>query len=375
MRASVGIGEGVQGVQSSLGRKKRISRRRGRGVGSRGVVVMASQTENEAKTIQGETVSSVSAGKLDGRLTVAVTGATGFVGNRLTAALLKGGNKVHVLTRDAGKARSKFPDPRVSIFGNGRWQEGIYNCDAVVNLAGEPISTRWTPEIKSAIRSSRLGATRKVVEAINAAIPGDKKDDGSDNDTKRPLVLVSGSALGYYGASQTEEFTESSSAGDDYLARVCQEWEGIAKEAQTRVVLLRTGIVLGSEGGALSRMLPIFKLYAGGPVGTGTQWFSWIHIDDHIDLIMDCIRKGSIEGPVNGTAPSPVTMGEMCSSLGRIVGRPSWLPVPEFALKALLGEGAAVVLEGQRVIPEKAIDCGFEFKYKDIGSALSDICK
>ena len=142
---------------------------------------MCSQLEQESKARSSTTLESTSSGDIEGRIIVGVTGATGFVGNRLTARLLREGNKVHVLTRDAAKARSIFPDPRVSIFGADKWQDGIYNCDAVVNLAGEPISTRWTPEIKSAIRSSRLGATRKVVEAINAAVPGDKNDDGSDN--------------------------------------------------------------------------------------------------------------------------------------------------------------------------------------------------
>ena len=313
--------------------------------------------------------SAEAAGEVvEGPLTVAVTGATGFVGSKLTAALLRRGDRVHVLTRDARRARGVFPDPRVSVFGNDAWADGIATSDAVVNLAGEPISTRWTPEIKTAIRSSRLGATRKVVDAINA-LPDERDEQGRG----RPAVLVSGSALGYYGASQTDRFSEESSPGKDYLARVCQEWEEIAVGAKTRVVLLRTGIVLGSEGGALARMLPIFKLYAGGPVGTGEQWFSWIHIDDHVNLIIDCIRNRKIEGAVNGTAPEPVTMKEMCASLGRIVGRPSWLPVPEFALKAILGEGASVVLEGQRVLPDKAIKEGFQFQFTEIGDALDDI--
>ena len=309
---------------------------------------------------------------LESPVTVAITGATGFVGTKLTAALLRRGDKVVVLSRDKRKARTAFPDPRVSVCGPDEWERGVGASDAVVNLAGEPISTRWTPEIKAAIRSSRLGATRKVVDAINAAPAGAPAGEGGP---RRPAVLVSGSALGYYGSSQTECFSEESAPGSDYLARVCQEWEDIANEADTRVVSLRTGIVLGSEGGALSRMLPIFRMYAGGPVGTGTQWFSWIHIDDHVNLIIECITNPKIEGPLNGTAPTPVTMAEMCSSLGRMVGRPSWLPVPEFALKALLGEGASVVLEGQRVLPDRALKEGFRFKYTDIGNALADICK
>jgi len=305
--------------------------------------------------------------------TVAITGATGFVGMKLVRELLKKGNKVNVLTRDLGKARQLFVDPRVSLYGSQQWDEGILGCQAVVNLAGEPISTRWTPAIKAAIRTSRIGATRKVVDAINSCT-GAEKDVNSDDISLRPSVLVSASALGYYGASQTEEFTEEGQAGKDYLAQVCQEWEDIAKEAKTRVVSLRIGIVLGKEGGALSKMLPIFNMYAGGPVGSGTQWFSWIHVDDLVKLIISCIKNENVEGPVNATAPKPVTMSEMCSSLGRIVGKPSWLPVPEFALKALLGEGATVVLEGQRVLPEKALKEGFEFEFKDIDNALADIC-
>lgn len=330
---------------------------------------------------RGAAAAAAAAGEAEGAralespMTVAITGATGFVGTKLTAALLRRGDKVVVLSRDKAKARTAFPDPRVIVFGPAEWERGIGVSDAVVNLAGEPISTRWTPDIKAAIRSSRLGATRKVVDAINA-VPATPQGDGpADGAPRRPAVLVSGSALGYYGSSQSETFSEASSPGSDYLAKVCQEWEDIANEADTRVVSLRTGIVLGAEGGALSRMLPIFRMYAGGPVGTGTQWFSWIHIDDHVNLIIECITNPNISGPLNGTAPTPVTMAEMCSSLGRMVGRPSWLPVPEFALKALLGEGASVVLEGQRVLPDRALKEGFEFKYTDIGNALADICK
>jgi len=191
---------------------------------------------------------------------------------------------------------------------------------------------------------------------------------------QRPKVFVSSSAVGFYGSSEVAEFDESSPSGGDFLADVCRKWEAAANEAQVdRVVIVRTGIVLAREGGALGKMLPVFQLFAGGPLGSGRQWFSWVHRDDLVGLMLEAVGNDKYQGVYNGTAPRPVRMGEMCDNLGRILGRPSWLPVPEFALQTLLGEGAIVVLEGQKVLPKRAQENGFQFKYSDIASALRNI--
>lgn len=301
---------------------------------------------------------------------VAITGATGFIGSRLVRKLHDRGDSIVVLARDTTKAKRIFPNaiyPRVEIVPyqateSGDWQRAIDRTDAVVNLAGEPISERWTAENKRAILESREIGTRKVVEALaNAEV--------------KPKVLISGSAIGYYGTSETETFDENSPAGADFLAEVCQRWEAEArkvKESGTRLVILRTGIVLG-KGGALAKMIPIFKLFAGGPIGTGRQWFSWIHREDLVGLILYCLDNPEVEGTFNATTPNPVRMKEFCHILGEAMKRPSWLPVPDFALEILLGEGAKVVLEGQKVIPTATSSIGFEYRYRDLESALREI--
>ncbi|KAG2424813.1 hypothetical protein HXX76_014235 [Chlamydomonas incerta] len=299
------------------------------------------------------------------KLTIAVTGATGLVGSRLVAKLAAAGHKVRVLTRNTGSARAKLTYPGLEFFGPAEWARGVEGAYGVVNLAGEPIATRWTDDLKKAIKSSRVGATTAVVNAIKAA-PADK----------RPKVLVSASAVGYYGISQTATYSEDSPSGNDYLAEVCRAWEAAALEAQSagvRVVIARIGIVLAPEGGALGKMLPVFQIFAGGPLGSGKQWMSWIHRDDLVDLITQALTNPAYAGVYNATAPKPVRMSELCSALGNMLGRPSWLPVPEFALMTLLGEGASVVLDGQRVMPTRTQAAGYRFKYADIGDALRNL--
>ncbi|XP_020571818.1 epimerase family protein SDR39U1 homolog, chloroplastic isoform X2 [Phalaenopsis equestris] len=195
------------------------------------------------------------------------------------------------------------------------------------------------------------------------------------NSSTRPSVLISATAIGYYGTSETEVFDEKSPSGNDYLAEVCREWEAKALEVDkdVRLLLIRVGIVLGQDGGALAKMIPLFRTFAGGPLGSGKQWFSWIHIDDLVSLIYEALRNPSYKGVINGTAPNPVRLSEMCDQLGEVMGRPSWLPVPDFVLKAVLGEGASIVLEGQKVIPVKARELGFKFKYPFVKDALRDI--
>lgn len=302
---------------------------------------------------------------------VAITGATGFVGSRLVERLHAEGHHVLVLTRNTAFAQKVFPSQtfgQVEIIAytptvSGSWQEAIALCDAVVHLAGEPIAEeRWTPEQQQKILNSRKLGTQKVVEAIANANP-------------QPSVLVNASAIGYYGTSETATFEESSLSGNDFLAQVCLAWEAEAtkvKDAGVRLVILRFGIVLGN-GGALGKMITPFKLFAGGPIGSGRQWFSWIHLDDLVNLILEGLTKPEIQGVYNATAPNPVRMTDLCQSLGQVLNRPSWLPVPAFALEALLGDGAIVVLEGQKVLPQRTLAAGFEYQYPNLQSALKQI--
>ncbi|MCP6757415.1 MAG: TIGR01777 family oxidoreductase [Fischerella sp. CENA71] len=302
---------------------------------------------------------------------VAVSGGTGFVGSRLVKQLHKDGNRVLVLTRNIAHAQKVFPSqafPNVEIMAytptvSGSWQEAIATCDGVVNLTGEPIGEgRWTPQRKQEILNSRQLTTQKIVEAITKANP-------------KPSVLVNASAIGYYGTSETATFDETSSSGNDFLAQVCQAWEAEATkvtEAGVRLVILRFGIVLGL-GGALGKMITPFKLFAGGPIGSGKQWFSWIHIDDLVNLIIQALTKSEMSGVYNATAPHPIRMSELSTTMGKVMHRPSWLPVPNFAIEALLGDGAIVVLEGQKVLPKRTLESGFNFQYPHLQPALETI--
>ncbi|KNA08649.1 hypothetical protein SOVF_160740 [Spinacia oleracea] len=301
------------------------------------------------------------------QMVVSITGATGFVGQRLVQRLHADKHQIRVLTRSRSKAQLIFPVnkfPGIVVAEEPEWKDSIQGSTAVVNLAGTPISTRWSSEIKNDIMKSRIKVTSKVVDLINDLQP----------DT-RPSVLVSATAVGYYGTSETRVFDERSPSGNDYLAQVCREWEASALKVNkdVRLVRVRIGVVLGKDGGALAKMIPLFMMFAGGPIGTGKQWFSWIHLDDIVNLIYEALLNPAYEGVINGTAPNPVTLGEMCQNLGNAMGRPSWLPVPDFALKAVLGEGAIVVLEGQKVLPTRAKELGFSFKFPYIKDALKAI--
>ena len=301
---------------------------------------------------------------------IAITGATGFVGSRLVEKLNQKKHQVLIFTRNPQKAKLVFPP---SVFPNleivkydskqaGDWQNKIAGCDGVVNLAGEPIAERWSEEHKREIKASRQVGTQNIVAAIEKADP-------------KPTVLVNASAIGYYGTSETTAFDENSPAGNDFLAEVCQAWESEAHKvtaAGVRLVILRIGIVLGN-GGALAKMLAPFKMFAGGPLGTGKQWFSWIHREDLVNLIIEGLERSDMAGTFNATAPDPVRMNQFCQVLGEVLNRPSWLPVPSFALEILLGEGAKVVLEGQQVLPKKTQSLGFEYQYPNLKSALQEI--
>ena len=307
------------------------------------------------------TVSAAAAGS---KGIIAITGATGLIGTRLVEVLSSQGYAVRVLTRNPSSARSKLRVPGLEFFGPAQWAAAVKGTVAVINLAGEPIATRWTPELKKEIKASRVRVTSALANAINA-LP----------ENERPKVLISSSAVGYYGANDNSTFNEASKAGNDYLAEVCKDWEDAAGKAQTRVVILRTGIVLARDGGALAKMIPVFQIFAGGPLGSGRQWCSWIHRDDVIGMILSALEDSKWSGSYNATAPNPVRMGELCSELGSVMGRPSFFPVPDFALKTLLGEGARVVLDGQRVLPSRAQDAGYKFKYSEVKEALRNVLR
>ncbi|WP_036482481.1 TIGR01777 family oxidoreductase [Myxosarcina sp. GI1] len=301
---------------------------------------------------------------------IAITGATGLVGTRLVEKLNSEGHQILVFTRNSDKAKRIFPStayPNLEVIKytpdtSGEWQKKVSGSDAVVNLAGEPLAERWTKSKKQAIMDSRKQVTEKIVEAIAQA-------------KSKPQVLVSGSAIGYYGTSETATFEESSDSGNDFLARVCQEWEAAAKPAKeygVRLVILRIGIVL-ANGGALGKMIGPFKMFAGGPIGSGKQWFSWIHREDLVNLICEAIANSNLEGVYNATAPNPVRMNQLSHTLGKVMNRPSWLPVPDFVLEMLLADGAQVVLEGQQVLPKRTQAAGFDYQYPELQPALTEI--
>jgi uncharacterized protein (TIGR01777 family) len=297
---------------------------------------------------------------VDSLKTVALTGASGFIGQRLIARLLEDGHSLRVLSRTPGASRE-----RLSFFA---WdpvaaeppQAALDGADAVIHLAGEPVGQRWNARVKQRIRDSRVLGTRNLIRALQRA--------------SGPRALIAASAIGFYGDRGDEILTEQSGAGRDFLATVCAEWEREAQAAPegTRVVHLRTGIVLGVEGGALKQMLPVFKAGVGGPVGSGKQWVSWIHIEDAINLITFVLHD-RVAGPVNVVAPEPVRNAEFAKALGAALHRPAAIPAPAFGLKLIFGEMAEAVLSSQRVLPRVAKDAGFEWKFPQLQGALRDL--
>ena len=288
---------------------------------------------------------------------IAVTGATGFIGRRLVERLLARGDDVVVVTRDADRARPLLPSS-VGLVG---WDEPIADVDAGMHLAGDPVVGRWSADKKERIRSSRVDGTNRFVKALHKS---------------RARVLVSASAVGFYGPHGDEELDEDSPPGRDFLAEVCQAWEASAQTfagVARRAVMIRTGVVLGKGGGALAKMVTPFRAFGGGPVGSGKQWTSWIHLDDLISLYLFALDDARCTGPINGTAPNPVTMKELAAALGRALHRPSWLPVPQLAVRALFGEGATVLLDGQRVLPRRALSLGFSFAFPTVDAALANL--
>jgi uncharacterized protein len=305
---------------------------------------------------------------------VFVTGGTGLVGSRLVRRLRERSDDVSLLTRRPAAARERFGTDCTIVEGDpmqaGSWMDAVRDCDAVIHLAGENIfARRWSDEFKSLLRDSRVKSTEHIVQAL-ARNPR--------NTAGSPRVLVNASAIGYYGPHGDEEITEESPAGDDILARLCVDWEQAARQAEThgvRVALVRVGVVLDKEGGALSKLLTPFKLCVGGPAGSGKQWMSWIHHADLVGLFLLPLENATVSGPLNGTAPQPVTNRDFGKALGHALGRPSFMPTPRFALRVMLGEVADVITKGQRVLPKGALAAGYSFRFPEIGAALQDVLR
>ena len=299
---------------------------------------------------------------------LAVTGATGLVGGALCQNLIQAGHQVVALARNPEKAREKLPTVEVVAWDATSGHppiDALEGLDAVVHLAGEPVAAgRWTSQRKKMIHESRVAGTRNLVEGLSHC-------------QNPPKVLVSGSAIGYYGTHGDELLEETSHPGNDFLAELCQQWESEAKRATdsgVRVVLVRSGLILAREGGALPRMLPLFKMCVGGPLASGTQWMSWIHIKDELEAIGYAIEHDEIEGPLNLTAPNPVTNEEFSRTLARVLRRPAFFRVPGFVLQLLLGEMAeTLLLKGQRVLPKKLEQSGYQFSFSDLSGAFADL--
>jgi len=293
---------------------------------------------------------------------VVVSGGSGFVGTRLGSGLIARGHQVTVLTRDASRSRDHL-HPKVAVASwaaGAEWEHVVDGAGAVVNLAGESLAKRWTEKTKERIVASRVGALERLFHAVEKA-------------KERPAVLVSASAVGYYGPRGDEELTEESPPGDDFLARTCRSWEEAARRLERlgmRVATPRFGLVLGEEGGALAKMLPPFRAGLGGPLGNGKQWISWIHADDLVSLLVLALESPAATGAINAVAPAPVRMNDFAKALARALHRPAFLRVPAPVLKTLLGEMSTVVLDGQRVLPARAEALGFTFKHREIAEAL-----
>jgi uncharacterized protein (TIGR01777 family) len=297
---------------------------------------------------------------------VFVTGATGLVGRAVCEALVARGDAVSGLTRGAGAAARLAAGVR-AVEGDparpGPWQEALAACDACVHLAGEPIAAgRWTAEKKRRIRESRVAGTANVAAVLRE---------------RGPAVLLCGSAVGFYGSRGDEVLDERAAPGQDFLAEVCRAWEAAAAPAaaRARVVLLRTGLVLARHGGALPELVRPFRIFAGGPLGDGASWQPWIHLADEVGLALLALDDTRARGPMNACAPEPVRNRDLARAIGRVLHRPSALAAPAFALRALLGELAEVLLSSQRAVPRAALELGYRFRFTEAEAALRDLLR
>ena len=303
-----------------------------------------------------------------------LTGCTGFIGRELIPLLIEEGHSLTIISRQSkDKLKMIANESNLNIIqmnpaDSSAWykeevQNCLQSCEGVINLAGEPIAEkRWTEDHCKEITNSRLETTKNLIQSLRKL-------------NKSPKVLINASAIGFYGSHPQTEFTEENIPGDDYLANLCKEWESIAKDKPraTRLLIIRIGIVLAKDGGALGKMLPIFKAGLGGPIGDGKQWMSWIHRTDLCNLINESVKNSSWSGVINGVAPNPVRMKEFAYSLGKELGRPSLLAVPGPILKLILGDGARVVLEGQNVQSKRYERLKFKFIFPTINDAFKGI--
>jgi hypothetical protein len=301
---------------------------------------------------------------------IVVTGGTGFVGRALLARLVSEHHEVVALTRTPASQRAGLPE-RVTVAPwdgqtAGPWAAHVDGADAVINLAGEPLDARrWTPAQKERIIGSRVGAAGALREAIERA-------------AKKPAVVVSASGVDYYGPVESGEVREDAPPGEGFLAGTCVRWEHAALSigsAGPRIVILRCGVVLGKGGGALRKLVLPFRLFVGGPLGSGRQWFPWIHRDDLVSIILFVIARKDARGPFNVVAPESVTMKTFCAVLGKVLHRPSWAPVPGPALRVALGEMAGMVLTGRQAVPAKLQELGYTFRFPALVPALTDILR
>jgi uncharacterized protein len=303
---------------------------------------------------------------------VFVTGGTGLIGSRLVRRLMERRDRPVVLTRREATAEKLFGTSCRIVEGDsmkaGPWQDVAAECDAVVNLAGENLfNHRWNDQFKTLMTDSRLLTTAHVVEALGRK---PKREDGT------PKVLVNASAIGIYGPHGDEELTEESPPASDFLANLCVQWEKAAKAVEAfgvRCALTRIGVVLAKEGGALKQLWTPFSLGLGGPVGDGKQWMSWIHIEDMIGVLLLALDNNETTGPLNATAPNPVTNRDFATAFGKALHRPSFMPTPRFMLRTMLGESADIVTTGQRVLPKKTMALGYQYKFPQIDAALADV--
>jgi uncharacterized protein len=293
-----------------------------------------------------------------------ITGGTGFVGRSLMTRLLQDGHEITILTRSLKNARP-LPDGASYVEGDptkeGLWQERLAEHEGIINLAGASIFRRWTGAAKQVIRESRILTTKNIVTALE-----ERKG--------KQTHLLSTSAIGYYGFQEDQELDEKSPAGEGFLADLTRDWESAALAAENsgaRVVLTRFGVVLGEKGGALEKMIPLFRYWLGSPLGSGKQWFSWIHRQDLANIFAFLLERPEISGPVNCTAPGPVRNVDMTRMLGEVMNKPTFMPaVPGLVLSALLGEFGSMLLKGQRVVPGKLLEMGFPFRFPELQQAL-----
>ena len=299
---------------------------------------------------------------------IVMTGATGFIGHALCAELLFHGHAVVALVRNIESAKRTLPASiefhHWDATGSEFPDQALRGADAVIHLAGEPVAQgRWTEERKARIRSSRVDSTARLVEAIRRS-------------EAKPKILICASAVGIYGSRRNESLDEGSGPGTDFLAQVCVDWEKASMAVDAlgvRRVNVRTGVVLGRGGGALESLLPVFKSFVGGPIGSGKQWMSWIHLSDMLAIYLRTLEDAEIHGPLNATAPDPVTNESFSRKLAKALNRPAWVKTPGFVLKLAFGEMAGMLLGGQKVIPKKLLDRGFQFKYPDLDLALKNL--